>query len=199
MNLEKINANYQELVQDALIQKLSGVASIKNSSEIVCDGNAISLSTTVELIDNSCVESVVRIYHRNGALKKEMACKNGVADGLCTLWYSSGNLMCKAEFKDGVLNGPFTVFGSSGGRLRDGIYVNGLIHGKCMVKHDDDGEDPRNVVKTLKNHNARGNINLSVVGSYSIREYKNGKLNGLYITYDDDGDEIFRTRLRNGK
>jgi antitoxin component YwqK of YwqJK toxin-antitoxin module len=80
----------QELAQEAFIAKLSGIAEYKNPNEIWWE-NEYGNKITIEFINNSVSNVIVRGYYENGNKKYEVEYQNGKLNGRTIYWYKNGD------------------------------------------------------------------------------------------------------------
>ena len=178
-------------------------------------GNAIEEKGTYK---DDQLEGEYIEYYRDGTPHRISHYKQGKLHGPRTTPY------LKCNYKDGVLDGDYHYDDrhNGAGSYRIGTYTDGKFSGvDCGNKPYDPREDgPRVVIKTLKNDilngpyfeyygsNGRGvgpeGYKKQADGTYALEHlalkctYKDGKLNGLYEEYYENGQLKRKCRYMNG-
>ena len=103
----------QQIIKDAFIAKLSGIAEHKNDKEIWWEdlhGNKV----TIEFVNNSIGIVIVRLYHDNGNKWEQRVYKDGKLNGKCLGWYNNGSKMCVENYKNNKRRGKHTFWSIDG-------------------------------------------------------------------------------------
>ncbi len=77
-------------------------------------------------------------YYTNGQKKKDVAFKDGKANGLSTSWFENGNKEFELNFKDGKLDGSSISYFENGDKEHELYYKNGevVINGNGTTVND---------------------------------------------------------------
>ena len=116
----------------------------------------------------------LKTYYESGKLKQEVACKNGVPNGLFRTYYESGQLLEKGFIKDDKIDGPTKQYYESGRLKSESACKNGELDGPYKA-YDESGR--------LKEEGF----------------YKNGKVNERTKLYYESGQLLEEVFCRNGK
>lgn len=98
-----VEAITKELITEAFIMILSGVAEHRNSSEIYYRNDKFNKLATIEFIDGSSTHIVFRHYYENGNQKSEHEWIDGKQNGNDLGWYEDGKKHWEKKFIDGRL------------------------------------------------------------------------------------------------
>ena len=98
-----VEAITEELITEAFIMILSGVADRRNEREIYYRNDKFNKLATIEFVDGSSTHIVFRHYYDNGSMKSEHEWADGKQHGRDMGWYDDGSLHWKREFSKGRL------------------------------------------------------------------------------------------------
>lgn len=122
------------------------------------------------------INGVAKWYFDNGRLKKVVSYTNGIANGSAKLYYDTGKIKRESQYYNGEEHGIVKIYNEDGKIEKEAEYKNGyegrLINGMERIEYPD--------------------------GGYCDTEYKNGKQNGIFKSYDKQGRITMDGILDNG-
>ena len=121
----------QELAQEVFIAKLSGIAKYKTPNEIWWE-NEQGDKITIEFINNSVSNFIIREYYESGNKVYEAEFKNEEIHGKETIWYENGNKDFEVEYQNGKRYGRAIWWYEDGSKECEAKYQNGKQHGKYI-------------------------------------------------------------------
>jgi len=116
-----------------------------------------------------------KIFYPTGKLKMVFNFTNGEINGDSISYYENGNISGKTPFKSGSIDG-----------YNYSYYDNNQLRRKTYLKNNEV------IDQTVDIFNYDGKVVSQII-------YKNGKRNGLFISYDDDGTLKFKQNLIDDK
>lgn len=135
MDIIEIDINVEEVIEQALIEHLSGVAKTNDDGGILVNDIGYRCDTTVYLIDGS--PNNIRVEaNRYNAPYFSAEYKDGKLHGKLSLYYyGDGMLDVEANYKNGELHGKIIKYDYRGRRALEVNYKDGVLHGerKCYV------------------------------------------------------------------
>lgn len=96
-----VEAITEELITQALIEILSGIATRKNEREIYYRDDKFNKLATIEFVDGDSTHIIFRHYYENGNQKSEHEWVDGKQNGRDIGWYENGNMRWEREFANG--------------------------------------------------------------------------------------------------
>ena len=140
---------------------------------------------------------------------------NGRLDGLWTYWYENEIKMLELTWKDGVKDGLYTEWYDNGEKKQEGIYKNDLRNSEIFWTEDSFNSDKLILYYKYGDILLKGNLddntldgqfieygyfgNKNIYHKRILKNYKDGKLNGEYIYYFDNGDVNIIGNYKYGK
>ena len=162
---------------------------------------------------------LLTVWFENGQKAEEQNFKDGKPDGLSTIWYDNGQKKGEGNFKDGKPNGLSTIWYDNGQKEREENWKDGKRDGLWIkwyenrqkeweVTFKDDklmsvvawkpnGE--KCPVTNVKDGNGVTGIYYENGQKMSEGNWKDGKLDGLSIFYNEDGTEDYRVTYKDGE
>lgn len=98
-----LDAITEELITEAFIMILSGVADRRNESEIYYRSDKFNKLATIEFVDGDSSHIMFRHYYENGNKKSEHEWVDGKQHGKDSGWYEDGRTHWKRKFSAGKL------------------------------------------------------------------------------------------------
>ena len=97
------------------------------------------------------------------------------------------------NYKNDILNGEFSKYDKNGRLIQKGIYKDGKMHGEWTVNVLYDDNINEKIKVNYNNGFLEGKV-VSILGTDTlyIKEYKNDKLNGDWITFLNGNREVIR-------
>lgn len=124
--------NMARLLKDAYIAKLSGIVEYKNDKEMWWE-SFIGTMFTIEFIENSIDNAIIRSYHANDQVYQIMPLKNGVAHGKFIVFFGDGSVHWEDDYENGVLHGKqidyYCCCGGYSQKATEHSWKNGVEHG----------------------------------------------------------------------
>ncbi|MCA9234186.1 MAG: toxin-antitoxin system YwqK family antitoxin [Planctomycetales bacterium] len=138
-------------------------------------------------------------YYRDGQKFAEGTFKEGVHNGQWTFWHPNGQVCKVVNFVDGQADGEWDVLGPEGELRAHKSYKDGKRDGTWIIYHAD-GKTPR-LEQTYVNHEPNGERrDYYANGQLSqTSQFKNGKLNGPVVQYDESGRKTAEAAFVDGK
>ena len=138
--------------------------------------------------------------------------KDGKRDGISRGWYKDGSKKSLWRWKAGKRHGKWTDWFPDGKKRAEGEWIEGKRIGVVFTWWDNSGHLRKEVDWDnggyVKNYWSRESVQIIKDGNGRYEKwnedllevegnYKNGKKDGLWRYYDDDG-EVIRTKIFNG-
>jgi antitoxin component YwqK of YwqJK toxin-antitoxin module len=186
--IQEIDTNKKKVFEASFISgKKSGAVKMWSS-----DGKLIFSGNYLKGLPHGSFEG----YYTSGKIKAKCNYIEGKLNGKCQGWYEDhGQLKYEENYRLGGLFGVQRYFSQNGVSLGGGDLVNG--NGKLVLYHPN---------KTIAIENSYLNGLLAFSKEYSLQgkiqsavEYRNGKLNGKCLFWDDTDHEIAEQNYLNGK
>ncbi len=98
-----VEAITEELITEAFIMILSGIADKRNSREIYYRNDKFNKLATIEFVDGDSSHIIFRHYYDNGNQKSEHEWVNGKQHGIDLGWYEDGSKHWERKFVEGKL------------------------------------------------------------------------------------------------
>jgi len=93
----------EDLIREAFIMILSGIAERRNESEIYYRSDKFNKLATIEFVDGSSDHIIFRHYYENGNQKSEHEWVDGKQHGNDSGWYEDGSKKWERKFIKGKL------------------------------------------------------------------------------------------------
>lgn len=93
----------EELITEAFIMILSGIADRKNEREIYYRNDKFNKLATIEFVEGSSSHIIFRNYYENGTIKSEHEWMDGKQHGNDKGWYENGSKHWERTFSSGKL------------------------------------------------------------------------------------------------
>lgn len=93
----------EELITEAFIMILSGVAERRSPTEIYYRSDKFNKLATIEFVDGDSTHIIFRHYYDNGNKKSEHEWVDGKQNGNDSGWYDDGKMRWKRKFSAGKL------------------------------------------------------------------------------------------------
>lgn len=155
-------------------------------------------------IKNGKPNGILKKYDKSGNLIAELNCKNGIEDGKEIQYFSTGEIKMQCNWVNGKVEGKVKGYYKSGCLLEEFNYKNNLKNGSFKKYYDLDGfyEIKKHVKKgfIIDKKGKKVNLKTNIKGLEKLYGpepkgklqvkgyYKNSKLNGESLIYDEDGD-----------
>jgi uncharacterized protein len=114
----------QQILEDAFIAKLSGIAEYKNEKEIWWKES--NLKFTIEFLNDSVSNVILRSYYYTGIKREETNYKNGKVNGKHISWYQNGQKFMETNYKNDKMHGKRTIWFGNGIIESSEDYINGI-------------------------------------------------------------------------
>ena len=124
---------------------------------------------------NDKIEGVLKEYYSNGTLYKETNFKNHQKKGIERTYNADGLKIAEVNYLNDELNGAYTTYHNNGNVEQESVLENGYYTGNSISYHYN------NEVAIKRTYNS------------------NGKLDGVYQEYADDGKLWYEYDYSNGK
>jgi len=142
-------------------------------------------------------------YYEDGTVKTEMTFIADKMNGVAKWYFADAKLDMEGNFLDDKQHGKWTYWRKNGEKGNEGFYENGLMHGHWTYWYGFDKiwTQGNNVLISY------GNDTVVKPAGYRIKEnavwkegdYKNGKRNGIWTTYYENGVKFHEGELVDGK
>ena len=139
----------QEDFVNAYVAWMSGIAEWYNDKEIIWPDDKFA-TTTIEFVNNSVSELIVRRYNSptdkkseilfkdntircvrsffdDGNLSMEQYLSNGMKNGVCRHWHPNGQLASETYYDHGIPHGTKTTWYDDGDMKKQEIYEQGKV------------------------------------------------------------------------
>jgi predicted DNA-binding WGR domain protein len=93
----------EELIMEAFIMILSGIAERRNDREIYYRKDKFNKCATIEFVSGGAEHIMLRHYYENGQIKSEHEWRDGKQDGVDLGWYEDGRKHWERQFSAGRL------------------------------------------------------------------------------------------------
>lgn len=133
--------------------------------------------------------SVHTTYYKNGRIESSIPYKDGKIDGIAKWYFNDGNLKKVIPYTNGIANGSAKLYYDTGKIKRESQYYNGKEHGIVKIYNEDGKIEKEAEYKNgFETHLIRGMKRIEYPeGGYLDTEYKNGRQNGIFKSYDKQG------------
>lgn len=135
------------------------------------------------------------VYHENGEISEETTYVDGERHGEWKRYYPDGQLMAKGTFEHGERVGEYLKNYPNGKTWVKGEYIDGFKE-STWIYGNEDGSIGQMVVYRRGEETKQVKMNGTFTEYYEperprlVENYENGKLNGEYIEYHDNGEWV---------
>jgi antitoxin component YwqK of YwqJK toxin-antitoxin module len=156
-------------------------------------------------------------WYENGHKKEEGNHKDGMQHGIWTTWYENGQKRWETNFGNGAVLGLCKMWYQNGQKMSEVYWERGKKSAvswkpngvKCLLTNLKDGngvlilyneDGSKKLLETFREGEKHGLEALWLENGRKEREgnWKNGKLDGTWTKYNDDGTEAYRTTYKDG-
>lgn len=174
--------------------KVLGVINCNDKLEYEEQSNIFYIESTGLKFTGTC-----ETCHRNGLLERRITFVDGRENGIDTTYYSSGCPMVIRQHDMGLETGTWRFYHDSTNQLAwIKNYYRGVKHG-IHLNLDDKGDTT--MVETYMNDllNGEKRVYFTQNRLSKLMFYKDGQLNGPYVTYNLAGEKISELNYKMGK
>lgn len=156
-------------IDEGLLEQVRYYSGDEEISRELYDEKGILLRRSGKIPDG-----LVKEYYGDGAVRRTIDFKNGIAHGKGIDYYPSGEVFEESCFSQGQLHGLNKLYRRDGALWTEAVYRHGRLHGVVASYHDNGNTEAR-------------------------AEYKNGNLDGSYTKYDKYGNLLEEGNFNQGE
>lgn len=110
-----------------------------DNEEIYNENNTNVIGGVVYDTEEKPINGIYKTYYTTGAIKMEMAAKNGLPNGEGKFYDENGNIQFSGTFGNGKINGKFYQYYEDGTIHNELNYVNG-VRNENQILYDEKGQ-----------------------------------------------------------
>lgn len=153
-------------------------------------------SFEIDCVDGKAHGHLTQFYS-NGQKQFQVPMQANRASGNATGWYSNGKKKSEYPYKDGVVHGTFTEWFKTGQQGLQANYVEGRLRGKIHGWYLDG--TPYSIGEIQSDESDRISAWYEPGSKWKEIGYRNGKLWGYYMDWDQNGKLLSVKRYKDGK